>query len=52
MQRLWKQAEKGMCGLGILPWKKKLLSDTELADIRKIQQDDVLPWGDAVPEAQ
>lgn len=41
-----------MCGLGILPWKKKLLSDTQLADSRKIQQDDVLPWGDGMPEAQ
>lgn len=31
-----------MCGLGILPWKEELLNDTEQANIRKIQQNDVL----------
>lgn len=41
-----------MCGLGILPWEEELLDDVELADIRKIQQDEVLAWADGLPEAQ
>lgn len=40
-----------MCGLRILPWIKELLCGTKLADIRKIQQDDVLPQGDGMPVA-
>lgn len=40
-----------MCGLGILSWEEELLNDIELADIRKIQQDEVLAWADGLPEA-